>query len=393
MAVRRQFGSIRKLPSKRFQARYTGPDGRMYSARTNGGWTTTFDTKSLAGAALAAEQTAIEKGTWKRPAKTGDAKPRGPVTVREYAEAWLAGRHLEESTRDHYRTLLDGHIYPALGRVAVVDLDPVKVREWYAKLATGDGKKVKDRPTARAQSYSLLKTILKTAVEEDGLIEANPCRIRGASQAKRAKTIRPAGLAELESIVRAVPARYRLLVLLAAWTALRFGELTELRRGDVDVKEGVLRVRRGVARAKWVKGPKSEAGKRDVHIPPHVIPMVTDHLRDHVGIHRDALLFPAARDAGKHMAHGTMQAVFYPARERAGRPDLRFHDLRHTGAVLAAATGATLAELMARLGHSSPAAALRYQHAAAERDKVIAEALSKLATVTPIDAPRKEGTA
>ena len=68
--------------------------------------------------------------------------------------------------------------------------------------------------------------------------------------------------------------------------------------------------------------------------------------------------------------------MFYPAREAAGRPDLRFHDLRHTGAILAAATGATLAELMARLGHSTPGAAMRYQHAAADRDKVIAPALS-----------------
>jgi integrase len=77
--------------------------------------------------------------------------------------------------------------------------------------------------------------------------------------------------------------------------------------------------------------------------------------------------------------------VFYPAREVAGRPDLRFHDLRHTGAVLAAATGATLAELMARLGHSTVSAALKYRHAAADRDKAIAAALPKLhADVIPI---------
>ena len=62
------------------------------------------------------------------------------------------------------------------------------------------------------------------------------------------------------------------------------------------------------------------------------------------------------------------------------RPDLRFHDLRHSGAVLAAATGATLAELMGRLGHSTPAAAMRYQHAAQGRDKQIAALLSKLPT-------------
>jgi integrase len=98
------------------------------------------------------------------------------------------------------------------------------------------------------------------------------------------------------------------------------------------------------------------------------------------------------------MATSSLYAVYHPAREAAGRPDLRFHDLRHTGAVLAAATGATLAELMARLGHSTVSAAMIYQHAAADRDKAIAEALSELATatVTPITegkARRKRSTA
>ncbi|MFN2347447.1 MAG: hypothetical protein ABR616_17250 [Dermatophilaceae bacterium] len=69
--------------------------------------------------------------------------------------------------------------------------------------------------------------------------------------------------------------------------------------------------------------------------------------------------------------------VFYPARKAAGRDDLRC-DLRHTGAVLAAQTGSTLAELMGRLGHSTPGAAMRYQHAAADRDAEIARRLSAL---------------
>src|SRR5205809_4811387 len=177
------------------------------------------------------------------------------------------------------------------------------------------------------------------------------------------------------------------MALFASWCGLRFGELAELRRSDVDVRNAVIRVRRGVvwiAGGRKVKGPKSEADKRDVAIPPHLIPAVKAHLRDHVPASRDALMFPAA--SGGHLAPATLYRVYYPAREAAGRPDLRFHDLRHTGAVLAAATGATLAELMARLGHSTAGAALRYQHAAADRDKVIAAALSELAggSVTPI---------
>lgn len=124
---------------------------------------------------------------------------------------------------------------------------------------------------------------------------------------------------------------------------------------------------------------RTDAGVRDVAIPPHLLPMVKQHLAKHTGSGRDALLFPAAADDDHHMAPSTLYKVYYPARTAAGRPDLRWHDLRHTGAVLAAQTGATLAELMGRLGHSTPGAAMRYQHAAADRDTEIAKRLSALA--------------
>lgn len=386
----RYFGSVRKLKSGRLQARYTGPDGRRYEAKTPEGKPLTFDTQGDAEAWLSLRHSEILRGAWLPPAEPTAA----PVTVRAYADAWLADRDLEQTTRDHYRQLLDDHVYPTFGDGAVVAVTPAAVRAWHAKLARGDGKKIKDRPTARAHAYGLLRTIMNTAVADE-LRESNPCRVRGGGSARRAVKIRPATLAELELLVKAIPDRYRLMVLLAAWCALRFGELAELRRSDVDVKNGIVHVRRGVTRTKGsriVKGPKSEAGKRPVNIPPHLMPMVKDHLRDHVAIGKPALLFPASGDPNLHLAPSTLYKVYYPAREAAGRPDLRFHDLRHTGATLAAATGATLAELMARLGHSTPGAAMRYQHAAAERDKVIAQALSKLAsgaTVTPIKTPRK----
>ena len=182
------------------------------------------------------------------------------------------------------------------------------------------------------------------------------------------------------TIVDNIPQRYRLMMLLASWCGMRFGELTELRGQDVDTKTGVIKIRRAIA---WVDSqpvvgkPKSDAGVRDVAIPPHLLPAVREHLLA-VGAGKTGLLFPAAHDAAGHMRPATLYKVYYPAREAAGRTDLRFHDLRHTGAVLAASTGATLAELMGRLGHSTPGAAMRYQHAAQGRDQQIAKALSKL---------------
>jgi integrase len=163
---------------------------------------------------------------------------------------------------------------------------------------------------------------------------------------------------------------------------MRFGELAELRRGDIDFRDNRVKIRRGVVRVDggYIVGPpKTDAGIRDVAIPPHLLPLVRAHLEEFTSPGRDALLFPAAGDRNLHLAPSTLYKVFYPAREAAGRPDLRWHDLRHTGAVLAAQTGATLAELMGRLGHTTPGAAMRYQHAAADRDTEIARRLSELA--------------
>lgn len=356
-------GTTRQLPSGRWQARHVGPDGARHTAPT------TFDTKLDASAWLKRQVEDIDRGLWTPPEQR---KAVARHTLATYAEEWLAARDLTPRTRHEYRRLLDALILPALGGVALDRIKPATVRNWYATLPPST-------PTRRAHAYSLLRGIYTTAVRDD-LAPANPCRIEKAGKAKKVHRTRIASLAELEVIVGAMPARYRAMVLLAAWCGLRFGELAELRRQDVDVERSVVHVDRGVTRttgAVHVGDPKSEAGKRPVGIPPHLTPALLEHL-SHVGAEPEALLFPARH--GGHMAPSSLYKVWYPAREAAGRPDLHFHDLRHTGATLAAATGATLAELMARLGHSTPQAAMIYQHAAADRDRAIAEALSGFAT-------------
>lgn len=362
--VKRSFGQIERLPSKSYRARYTGPDGRLHRAPV------TFSTKLDAEAWLTDERRLISSGAWDPPA---GRKAAQSLTFGAYAERWLSNRDLKPRTRSHYRSLLDQHILPLLGDVPLKALSGELIRDWYADLD-------RTKPTLRAHSYGLLRSILMTAVEDEK-ISTNPAHIRGAGTSRRVKRIKPATLTELEVIVQTMPERYRPMVLLAAWTAVRFGELTELRRKDLDLKNGVLHVRRGVVRAEGqviVGSPKSEAGVRDVAIPPHLLPLLKAH-RDGMPLRGpDALLFPAA-DGVSHLAPSTLYRVYYPARKAAGRPDLRWHDLRHTSAVLAAQTGASLAELMARLGHSTPQAAMRYQHAARDRDAQIAAALSALA--------------
>lgn len=341
---------------------------------------TTFDTKGKATACLSAMQADMDRQTWRDPRTQS-------LRLRTYADQWLGARDLKPRTSADYRSILDHHVLPALGGMPLRNITPTIVRDWHSDLGKQTG------PTMRSHAYALLRTILGSAVTED-ILAANPCRIRGAGSTKRVKKVRPATLPELSAIAQAMPERYRAMVLLAAWCALRQGELFELRRKDVDLARGVVHVGRGVTRADGklhVGTPKSDEGTRDVNIPSALIPIVEQHLSKHTGTGKDDLLFPARH--GGHMAPSTLYKVFYPAREKAGRDDLRFHDLRHTGAVLAAATGATLAELMARLGHSTPQAAMRYQHAAQDRDRVIADALSELytgATVLPLRKPTSE---
>jgi hypothetical protein len=123
--------------------------------------------------------------------------------------------------------------------------------------------------------------------------------------------------------------------------------------------------------------PKSEAGIRDVRIAPNIVPAIKRHLEKYVALQQDALLFPAKN--GGHLQPSTVYRHFYKARDKAKRSDLPWHDLLHSGAVMAAQSDATLAELMARLGHSTHQAALRYQYQAHGRDRAIAEQMAKLA--------------
>jgi Phage integrase family. len=90
-------------------------------------------------------------------------------------------------------------------------------------------------------------------------------------------------------------------------------------------------------------------------------------------------LFHAIRDPDRQVGSNTVRRHWMKAREAAGRPTMRIHDLRHTGAVLAALAGATSKESQDRLGHLTADAANRYQHVARGRDVEIAKKLSELA--------------
>ena len=105
-------------------------------------------------------------------------------------------------------------------------------------------------------------------------------------------------------------------------------------------------------------------------MPPHVVPALQAHLERFAGPEDGDLVFTGTK--GQPLRRASLYTAWLRATEASGLSGVRFHDLRHTGATLAAATGASTKELMLRLGHASSDAALRYQHATADRDSAIA---------------------
>lgn len=369
MATKRStFGSIRKLPSGNIQARFTGPDGASHRAPH------TFVTRGDAEAWLAQVRTDISRGVWSA------APPKTLPTVAEYASQWIGsrttknGEPLRPRTRSGYERILRLHVVPdPIGDMTIDAVTVADVEAWWSRLPA-------KTPTWRAHCYRLLRAVMNSAVEAD-LIEASPCRKRGAGTIKRKVETETATPEELAVITAHMPERLCLAVSLSAWCAMRFGELAEFRRRDIDLRDGVVRIRRAMVRVdgKTIVGqPKSQAGIRDVHIPPHLMPEVKAHLQTFV-TGTDGLIFPGA-DGISRIHLSTLRKHFKRACAAADRPDLRWHDLRHTGAVMAAQAGATMADLMARLGHSSADAALRYQHTARGRDAMVAARLSELAS-------------
>ncbi|WP_432187700.1 site-specific integrase [Streptomyces sp. Tue6028] len=167
----------------------------------------------------------------------------------------------------------------------------------------------------------------------------------------------------------------RALVLLAAFAALRFGELAALQRRDIDLEARTVSVRRSYAETRTdgltIKAPKSAAGVRTVAFPASLVPELAHHLAEHAEAGRTGLVFVGAR--GGVLRRNNFRRICLRALASTGLGDVHFHDLRHTGNTLAATGGATTRELMHRMGHSSVRAALVYQHLVNGRDHQIAD--------------------
>jgi integrase len=357
---RRDWGRIRQLKSGRWQARYPGPDGALRPAPE------TFETRKQASDWLAEKRTEIVHDDWVNP-------DSGKVPFMAYATTWVAERKLSDTTRERYEGIVRNHFAPAFEESTVAGIKEATVRRWRSELLA---RKVGEPTVAKA--YRLLRAIYNTAVDEDRIVKRNPCRIKGAGEDNSAE--RPVlTIRQVYAVADAMQPRYRMLILLATFASPRFGELAALRRRDVDLERREIRVLRSQAELRGgtkVKGPKSEAGKRRIAIPKAIVGELREHVARYAEPGADGLVFVGPK--GGRLRRHNFRRLWLKAKKAARIPDdVHFHDLRHSGNELAAEGGATTRELMARMGHSTTRAALRYQRARRERDHTIADAMDR----------------
>jgi integrase len=301
---------------------------------------------------------------------------RAEIRVGDYAGKWIAQRAgLRPRTVQLYTWLLGRYISPCLGKVTLARLDSAMVREWRANLISSG---VSDSMTAKA--YRLLRAVLMTAVKEDEILTKNPCRISGADQEKPAE--RPVlSIAQVLALAGRVPERYRAMILVTTFGCLRWGEVSALQRQDLDLKARTVRVRQAYTEQRGVGlvlgPPKSRAGRRVVSLPALIVEPVDLHLAEFVDAGPEAFVFTGP--TGSPIWRGNLNKLlgWMANVEAIGAPGLHFHDLRHSGNMIAARTGASLRDLMARMGHDSSAAAMVYQHATSAADRAIADAVNE----------------
>ena len=448
---RRSFGAVRQLPSGKFQASYKDLDGLICKAPK------TFSSREAADQFLAVkqaaqitEQEARESGRWLLD------KDRGSITLGDYIFRHFATKHdWAERTRELNERLakrwilspVEGHL---LANKRIDSITPFMVREWFAAVqrathesalaartpkplnesaaakrwASQNGQQVEPlgkasqllikqwkaagapqlrtleasadyspagRTTA-AQVYSLLKSIFNAAIYDE-LIERNPAKDKAATIV-RSRPSKVATIEQVEALSQAVPARYRVAVLLAAYTGLRQGELFGLARKHFDATAHTVTVERSVKRLQgqpaYLGKTKTAGSVRTVELPATIGRELSLHLAQYCGASDNALIFTTG--GGQLMTSSELCTWFIPARNRVGLLGFKWHALRHTGATIAASTGASLPALMNRLGHTSVRAALHYQKLMATDDEKIAAGIeSKLASakIYELDAFRE----
>ena len=366
--ARRHFGSVRRLSSGRFQARYTDRQGQSITGpapfRTKGEalrWLATVEADMARGALLDASA--------------------GRRTFADWVEEWLRtkpGQRAATLARD--RAALRTHVLPRLGHLQMAAVTPSHIRDLVQAMQAAELS-----PKSVRTYVGTLQAAFSAAVDAD-VIPRSPVRVRTLGlepvQRRPRPTLTPEQLLALSG---AVPARFGALVLLAGVAGLRWGEAVGLRIGDVDFLRRTITVAQTVeevgGHVRVVAQTKSRSSKRTFGVPPFLVERLAQHIAEHrPGAAPADLLFVGSR--GQILRRSFQRRFLRPAAEASGlSSELTFHGLRHVATTLLVLNGEHPKVIQARLGHADPTMSMGvYAHVPDDLDRAAAGRLEELFT-------------
>ncbi|MCA1824459.1 MAG: site-specific integrase [Frankia sp.] len=325
-------GSLRKLDTGRWQARYRDPARRERSQ--------SFETKREAERFLASVTVQLARTEWVDPAYA-------QLPLRRWAEVWVAARVVEPTTALRDEATIRNHLLAHFGDYALGAITRMSVQSWVAKLRD-EGL----APSSIAKCYHLLTAMMTAAVDE-GLLRVTPCRkISLPRRAQHEQVFLSAP--QVRAVLHETPERYQAFVMTAYTTGCRWSELAGLRVRHLDLlrrKLDVVEVLREASGQYSFGPPKSRASRRSISLPRQTVDALAAHLAKYPPV--DGLVFTGGQ--GALLSRGRFrQRVWAPAVTRAKLdPRPRFHDLRHSHAAALIADGAPLKAVQQRLGHGS----------------------------------------
>jgi len=329
--------------SVRFYAAYLGADGRYHE---EGGFPSKREAEKVAGR----REVDAGRGDWTSPAA-------GRINFNDYLTRyyWPTTAHLEVSTRAAYRYYLDRHFVPRFGSMPILRISPSVVQAWVNEAAT---------TTLSARSivkyHALLHRIFARAVI-DRIIPVNPC---AHTELPKVLVVRKQIITveQFEKILAKIPGRYRMMVLLAIETGLRWGELVALRPVDIDFDTRIVTVRRTIVEVAKKNSPTGERcfvkdypkddEQRLVQIERATCKQLREHMVEYA-VRDSDLLFTST--AGTVLSRNNFRTKFWAPAVKAAELDagtkVTFHHLRAAHASWLLAGGADIQVVKERLGH------------------------------------------
>ena len=362
---RESWGTIRRLPSGRYQARWRNDAGQYQTAPV------TFSTITDARIYLARIRTEIEDGTWKKVDE--GSQPFAPFAMR-YLETHT--RNIKATTAIKYETNLRVHVIPEFGDKSLKSIRSIDVSEWVTKMSES-GKSV---GTIRG-AHTMMSQVMIEAVRS-GLINSNPC---AHTRFQRKTQYEPNIMTpdEVKILMNAMPERYYTFVAVLGYCGLRFGEAAALKRGRVSLDRKEIDIVESVTNAggQTVWGETKTYERRQVSLPTFLVNALADHMEKHTGESEDSIVFTAS-GGGWLQNNNFHNRVWRPiVKQLVKDGTLKTHvtpkDLRATCASWVAATDGVL-EAAKRLGHSNTATTTKhYARPIAGRDIKVANHLDE----------------